>query len=113
MDCKAAKLSGLAMDIKIDSHFSSQLPLNINDANLYPEMTELPAEIASHSTEMALCLVVYECASFITKFPSMVNIENCEEDALQQRSTQAIDEFVNRLQNNFLPFCDEPTPFNS
>lgn len=111
LDCKAAKLSGFAMDTKTDSHFSSQLPLNINDANLYPEMTELPAEIASHSTEMALCLVVYECASFITKFPSLVNIENCEEDTLQKRSTQVIDEFVNRLQNKFLRFCDEANSF--
>ncbi|KAI7973790.1 hypothetical protein EIK77_000989 [Talaromyces pinophilus] len=111
LDCKAAKLSGFEMDIKTDNHFSSQLPLNINDANLYPEMTELPAEITSHSTEMALCLVSYECASFIVKFPSLVDIDSCEEGERQKRSTHVTDAFVDRLQNKFLRFCDEANSF--
>ncbi|RAO73190.1 uncharacterized protein BHQ10_009202 [Talaromyces amestolkiae] len=111
LDCKAAKLSGFAMDIKADSYFSGQLPLNINDANLYPEMTGLPAEITSHSTEMVLCLVIYECTSFITKFPSLVDMGSCEEDELQKTSNYIIDEFVERLQNRFLCFCDEANSF--
>lgn len=111
LDCKAAKLSGFAMDMKTDNHFNSQLPLNINDANLYPEMTELPADITSHSTEMALCLVIYECASFITKFPSLVDVQSGEEDELQKRGTYITDEFVDRLQNKFLRFCNEASSF--
>lgn len=111
LDCKAAKLSGFAMDIKTDNHFSSQLPLNINDADLYHEMTELPTEITTHATEMALCLVIYECASFITKFPSPVIIDGCENGNVHRRSTHVIDDFVDRLQNKFLRFCNEANSF--
>lgn len=111
LDCKAAKLSGFAMDIRTDDHFNSQLPLNINDVNLYPEMSELPREIISHSTEMALCLVIYECSRFITNFPSLVDEESCEEDELQKTSNYIIDKFFERLQNRFLRFCDDANSF--
>jgi hypothetical protein len=111
LDCKAAKLSGFAWDIKNDNHFNSQPPLNINDANLYPEMTELPTEITTHSTEMLLCLVIYECASVITNFPNLVGMASCEEEEFHTRSNHSSKSLSNVCELSSCASVMKPTRF--
>jgi Fungal specific transcription factor domain len=101
LDSRAAQLSGFSINPQTQAYFECQRPLNINDCNLWPEMTKLPLDVGSHSTEMVFCLVTYEATLFLAS----------------PRSTEPgdetpIDDFRQLLQSKYLSFCDEAVPLH-
>ncbi|CRG82731.1 hypothetical protein PISL3812_00076 [Talaromyces islandicus] len=99
LDSRAAQLSGLSVDFQTRTYFDSQLPLNVNDSDLYPEMSVLPPDVEPHSTEMIFCLAIYEGVRFINSQA----LAECTDEKL-------IDEFILFLRSKFLRFCDNAIP---
>lgn len=101
LDSRAAQLSGLSVDFQTRTYFDSRRPLNVNDSDLYPEMSELPPDVESQATEMISCLVIYEGARFINSR----TLADCTDEKL-------IDEFIRFLRSKFLRFCDNAIPIH-
>lgn len=99
LDSRAAQLSGLSVDFQTRTYFDSRRPLNVNDSDLYPDMSVLPPDVESHSTEIILCLAIYEGARFMNS-----------ETLAQCTDEKPVDEFVLFLRSKFLRFCDNAIP---
>ncbi|KAH7394618.1 hypothetical protein BKA66DRAFT_281863 [Pyrenochaeta sp. MPI-SDFR-AT-0127] len=61
MDARASEDHGCDPTI-LDPNFDTQMPLNVNDCDLYPSMVDLP-ESRNGFTEMTFCLVGFELAN--------------------------------------------------
>lgn len=78
--------------------FDTKRPLNLNDADLHPEMGTSPIE-RQGSTEMIFCAVRYQVGEFVQH----LNLKN----GSPQDRLQAIKKFDQDLQEKFARHCDE------
>ena len=79
--------------------FNFLLPANLNDADINPDMMELPA-VHSGPTEMIFCLLRYEFGKFLnTNGKKLHNpaVSLAEKDRL-------VDELEDHLERNFLRY---------
>ncbi|KAI1815242.1 hypothetical protein GGS20DRAFT_356020 [Poronia punctata] len=93
LDLRSAEDQGCDLTVA-ERSFDTQFPLNINDGDINPEMTEFPPERIG-STDMTFCLIRYEicalsrrvhnAASGINTYPRecMTTLEEQEEKLLQ------------------------------
>lgn len=115
LDAHSAELSGSGVPRNVwDGKI--QLPLNVNDADLDPEMTEPPPE-HTKPTEMIGCMVRYS----LGRFRLGLNESLCPYDdtrgwnsgrvaaKLAERDKQ-IDELEQYLEDHFLKHCDPSVP---
>ncbi|KAH7354539.1 hypothetical protein B0T11DRAFT_128981 [Plectosphaerella cucumerina] len=65
LDARASEDHGRDATI-VDAHFDARMPLNINDADLSPQMVE-PPEGRVGFTEMTICLVGFELANIFRR----------------------------------------------
>lgn len=92
-------------------------PLNINDSNLDPNMTELPREYTG-PTEMVFCLVRHEfgewlrhCAGMRSGFDGHWGFLRSSSVPLSEKDA-AIDELEEKFQTKFLRHCDVSIPLH-
>jgi hypothetical protein len=83
------------------------LPENLNDADIYPGMAEIPAA-QGRVTEMLFCLTRYEVGVFLAEHAKTLH---CPSTAVSDR-----DQLINRLENlvdaKYLRYCDPAVPLH-
>ena len=109
LDTRSAQVSGSADSVDA-TLWDTQIPSNLNDGDLSPEMKELPIQHTG-ATEMIFCLMRYEFGRYLrnsgTSSPkttpwrilSNPNISIAEKD-------KTIDDLENLLHNKYLKFTD-------
>lgn len=92
----------------LDSSFTTALPLNVNDTNLDPDMSEVPSN-QSGRTEMLFSLVRFEVSRFARQVVFSDNF--CQKNSYPIRSDsekcRAIDQFRGHIENQYLMHCDK------
>lgn len=81
LDLRAAEDQGTDLTI-VDRTFDTEFPLNINDTDLTPEMTEMP-QPRQGSTDMTFSLIRYEICGLARRLHTMssANAGSCPRDA--------------------------------
>lgn len=115
LDTRSARLSGAAVDVDTYPHWDTKRPLNVNDSDLNPDMKELPVEHTG-ITEMLFCSIRYEIGEYMRhlKRPMATNKNGQTMSAaisINQKD-KAIDDLENRLEKDFLRYCDLSIPFH-
>lgn len=115
LDFRSAELSGSGRlgDWGLSD---SQLPSNVNDADIHPDMTELPVS-QTRPTEMISCLLRCEFGAFWKEKlmkKSNIAFENLRitspwTSTLEERDSN-INELEQRLEEKFLRYCDPSIP---
>ncbi|GAB1200783.1 hypothetical protein APSETT444_010162 [Aspergillus pseudonomiae] len=112
LDVRTAEDHGSEPTI-LESTFNTELPLNINDTSLEPDMSELPQSQLG-KTEMTFTLVRFEGSHFARRvtfsdrfcrmntYPVMNEAQKCE----------AIEQFKERIEKRYLSFCDKEVPLD-
>ncbi|KAG9664746.1 hypothetical protein KCU64_g462, partial [Aureobasidium melanogenum] len=80
--------------------FDTNRPLNLNDADLHPEMTTMPPE-REGVTEMLFCSIRYEIGSFVRNLSLTVE---------SQSRIEAIHQLEARLEEKYARHCDGSIP---
>jgi hypothetical protein len=103
-DGRTAQLTG-SPDLNIHHNMKFQLPTNLDDADISPDMTEIPVAHKG-ATEMLFCLLRYEFGAFmVTNNRKLLSptLSLDEKDRL-------IDEFETHLECTYLRYCDPAQP---
>jgi hypothetical protein len=99
--------------------WDAQLPLNVNDSDLDPDMAELPTE-REGVTEMIFCALRYEFSSFFlhisrgtaSAFDAFSSPLNPAHSSIAEKD-RVIDELKQKLEEKFLRFCDPLIPLHN
>jgi hypothetical protein len=101
------------------SFFDGKQPLNVNDSDLDPEMTELPQE-REGATDMMFCGLRYQFSCFFLRFakdPSRSFDTKWHplgsSDTPLGEKDKAIDDLKQTLEQKFLRFCDPLNPLHN
>jgi hypothetical protein len=102
LDIRVAELSGAGASI-LNHSWSTKLPLNLNDSDLFPDMRDTPSEHPG-ATEMIFVLQRCEMAELMQRlqnkpFPLSVMDE-------------AIDELEKKLKQKYIQHCDSSIPLH-
>ncbi len=114
LDARSAQLTGAAADSYADVKYDTKPPLNLNDSDLNPAMTEVPQE--RHGvTEMLFCMIQKEInqvmrvarqwKSFSDSSVASVAVMIAEKD-------KQIDDLRDHLRDKYLDQCDLSIPFH-
>ncbi|KAI3324571.1 hypothetical protein HD806DRAFT_49158 [Xylariaceae sp. AK1471] len=80
LDLRSAEDQGSELTV-VERSFDTQFPLNVNDGDISPEMTEFPPERIG-STDMTFCLIRYEiCALSRTVHTAASGISPCPKES--------------------------------
>ncbi|KAL8677396.1 MAG: hypothetical protein Q9186_006171 [Xanthomendoza sp. 1 TL-2023] len=111
VDTRLAEISGAGTSM-LSAPFNTCLPLNVNDADLSPEMGELPPE-HTRTTDMTFCLTRYEIANFLKCsntdffFFDGAWAKPDGAPATLEEKDRAIDELEQRLEEKYLKHCSD------
>ncbi|CAI6340673.1 unnamed protein product [Periconia digitata] len=100
LDNRTAQRAGIRDSIT-PSSFDTNLPANINDVDLDPNMREMPLE-HKYQTEMIFCLITYEIGKFVVKESGYQKLFAAPLPA----KDKIMDELESRLHAKFLRYCD-------
>nr|POE99356.1 bikaverin cluster transcription factor bik5 [Quercus suber] len=95
----------------IEQTFDTNLPLNVNDVDLYPDMKELPADKLG-CTDMSFCRIRFEVSNtfrrinYIPPGPKSPNLPHVTLEDKERWLTDCHD----KLQERFLKHCDMSVP---
>ncbi|EGU80027.1 hypothetical protein FOXB_09466 [Fusarium oxysporum f. sp. conglutinans Fo5176] len=90
--------------------FDTKLPLNINDSDINPHMTEGPIERKGH-TQMTFCLIRCEVMRAGWKVGYASPTPNSTANAVRDDGELIVQELKSRLKERYLRYCDESVPF--
>ena len=109
LDTRAAELSGSGISVFHNAH-DTEIPRNLNDGDLAPNMKELPSD-RTGPTEMIFVCLRHEVAKFFTtNLPRGVNDYGT---VTHPHLTDAdIDSFEQILEHKYLRFCDALYPLH-
>jgi hypothetical protein len=102
IDNRVAELSGAGTSI-LTYAWSTKLPSNINDSDLFPDMRDPPVE-SPGITEMIFLRLRCEITQFVQDSRSLAGSLNVKDDA--------IEEFEQRLEREYLRYCDPLIPLH-
>lgn len=108
-DARAAEDHG--SDPNFHEHlYDTRLPLNINDDEIWPGMTETPQEHQG-ATDMTFCLLRFELVNMQRKMKVMASREN-EDDAKRtiKEKENLIDRAHQHMQEKYFRHCDPNNP---
>lgn len=106
LDNRNAQLSGLKNSV-VANFFDTNIPANINDNDLNPNMSEQPLE-HKYQTEMIFCLITYDIGKFV-KEGGYQKIFSAPSPAVKD---QIISELEFRLEDKYLKYCDRSIPLH-
>ena len=89
--------------------FDTQFPLNVNDADLWPEMTE-PPRPREGFTEMTFDMVRYELSRTVRTLSSMQRFKKLESEEGLRMQDEVLERLETRLQEKYLRHCDPNEP---
>ncbi|KAI1400079.1 hypothetical protein F4819DRAFT_388311 [Hypoxylon fuscum] len=119
-DCRAAELCGLPKFRDLDmGPYSTKSPTNVNDDQLYPSMSSLPAE-SKTMTDIVFVVLGYELAKFtagrVAKFRQQgKNSSQWDRDLAsgdEEEMDEAIREIEALLEMKYLRYCDPSQPLH-
>ncbi|OHF03889.1 fungal specific transcription factor [Colletotrichum orchidophilum] len=120
LDCRVrvVKVAGMRL-LPSEIEFGDiRLPLNVNDADLHPEMTELPAE-QSGPTEMLYVLMKFETYNIIRSSATAVTVYDViihgpgKDKPPSKREDDAIDEIEAIYHEKFIRHLDRNIPLHA
>ncbi|WPH03206.1 Hypothetical protein R9X50_00608300 [Acrodontium crateriforme] len=116
LDGIASQLCGTGISIGYDS-YDTKTPLNINDVDIWPGMTDKPQE-RQGATDMMFCLARSEVGRFhreakvrFATWASCANATIPNERELEE-SFEAIDALESKLESKYLRYCDFTVPLH-
>jgi hypothetical protein len=107
---------GVVPILEIAEVENMRLPLNVNDSDLYPEMSDPPTE-HSRVTEMSYCLLKYDAHSVIRQFLRNEGIFTSPK-RLTESSVPAFtkDKLISEIESlheqKYLQYCDPKVPLH-
>lgn len=111
LDGMAGQLCGTGISISPDSWDVLQ-PLNLNDTDIWPEMTETP-QPRTGATDMIFCLARTTIAKFIQKAnPPMGNVAKVWAGDDIAYAEKQLDEVEDEMELKYLRYCDWANPIH-
>ncbi|KAK9454613.1 fungal-specific transcription factor domain-containing protein [Dipodascopsis uninucleata] len=116
LDGRSSQLTGFAVAMP-DSMCIKNMPSNLNDSEIYLEMTELPKEHKG-VTEMVFCLTRYKIGHFLKSSSdnnkSITNLDRLTDPSVSIEEKQALlDRLQKTIENEFLRYCDQSIPLHA
>ncbi|KAL0256577.1 hypothetical protein SLS55_008972 [Diplodia seriata] len=112
LDARASEDHGCDPTI-VEASFDTQIPLNVNDVDLYPSMTEFPEE-RTGCTEMTFCLVRFEVANVYRRIqyvpPGPVRCNRFLSSVSLEQKERWITEVHSKIEEKYLKDCDMTIP---
>ncbi|KAF4631631.1 hypothetical protein G7Y89_g6497 [Cudoniella acicularis] len=102
LDNRVSELAGSGPSI-FQNSWTTKVPLNVNDTDLFPDMREAPVEHPG-ITEMLFVIQRCEAADFL--------IQSKKNTGLRIADTAMIDAFENRMQEKYFKYCDPQIPLH-
>ncbi|KAI0204627.1 fungal-specific transcription factor domain-containing protein [Astrocystis sublimbata] len=108
LDLRSAEDQGCELTV-VERSFDTQFPLNVNDTDITPEMTDFPSERVG-STDMTFCLIRYEiCALSRRVHTAASGMAPCPKDSqitLEEHERQLIDMYEH-IDQKYLKACPD------
>ncbi|OTB02666.1 hypothetical protein M426DRAFT_61704, partial [Hypoxylon sp. CI-4A] len=106
LDLRSAEDQGTELTIA-ERTFDTQFPLNVNDVDITPEMTEFPEEKIG-PTDMTFCLIRYEICTLSRKIHSATNgMAPCRNRSTEQERDEMLLECYERIERKYLKSCGD------
>ncbi|KAL7781179.1 fungal-specific transcription factor [Trichoderma afarasin] len=97
----------------LEPSLRTELPLNISDMSLDPDMRELPSQQSGRS-EMLFSLVRFEVSNFARRI--VFSDRFCQSNGYrimnEAQKCQGVDQFRERLEKQYLSYCDKGAPLD-
>lgn len=115
LEARTAEFSGVG-HLLSDLHWTTKIPLNINDGSLHPSMVELPVE-ENGATEMIHCLIRYEIGNFLKQAHAMSTLDGSlqkfsSSEVSVEHKEKAIQGLEELLERRYLRYCDPSIPLH-
>lgn len=115
LDGMAAQLSGARVTVPYET-WDTRLPLNVNDEDLYPEMSE-PSVERQGATDMIFCLARTELARFHhrthTDLGDLARLWESGDTRAIERLETAVTELESLVESKFIRYCDFIEPIQA
>lgn len=117
LDSRSAELSGLNRTFEVRG-WNTKVPTNVNDSDLYPQMTEEPVAAVGKATEMISCCLRYELGECLRRsqtlsqngFDGDWQLTNPNVNIKQK--DELIDELEKRFEEKYVRYCDASIPIH-
>ncbi|KAF5547706.1 bikaverin cluster-transcription factor [Fusarium mexicanum] len=109
LDMRSSEFHGYEPIVRGDM-FDTKLPLNINDSDLSPNMTDVPVGREGY-TQMTFCLIRCEAMKAGWKVGYASPTRNSTATVARGDGELIVQELKSRLEERYLRYCDESVPF--
>lgn len=114
-DSRVAEFSGVGTSV-ITHQWTTRLPSNVNDSDLYPNMKDPPTD-HSGATEMMFFLTRCEVADFLRRVRATIAFDGCWHELSSSHiplsaKDKAVDELEALLERKYLQYCDASIPLH-
>ncbi|KAI0383663.1 fungal-specific transcription factor domain-containing protein [Hypomontagnella monticulosa] len=106
LDLRSAEDQGTELTIA-ERTYDTQFPLNVNDVDISPEMTEFPEEHTG-PTDMTFCLIRYEICTLARKIHFATNgMAPCRARSTEEERDEMLLECYERIERKYLKTCGD------
>ncbi|KAI4865526.1 fungal-specific transcription factor domain-containing protein [Hypoxylon rubiginosum] len=106
LDLRSAEDQGTELTIA-ERTYDTQFPLNVNDADISPEMTQFPEE-QEGPTDMTFCLIRYEICALARKIHFATNgMAPCQSRSTEKERDEMLLECYERIEKKYLKSCGD------
>ncbi|KAI1772142.1 fungal-specific transcription factor domain-containing protein [Hypoxylon cercidicola] len=106
LDLRSAEDQGTELTIA-ERTYDTQFPLNINDADITPNMTQFPEE-QEGPTDMTFCLIRYEICALARKIHFATNgMAPCRSRSTEEERDEMLLECYERIEKKYLKSCGD------
>ncbi|KAI2467063.1 fungal-specific transcription factor domain-containing protein [Annulohypoxylon bovei var. microspora] len=106
LDLRSAEDQGTELTIA-ERTYDTQFPLNINDADISPDMKEFPKE-KEGPTDMTFCLIRYEICALSRKIHFATNgMAPCQSRSTEAERDEMLLECYERIEKQYLKTCGD------
>ncbi|KAI2604646.1 fungal-specific transcription factor domain-containing protein [Hypoxylon sp. NC1633] len=106
LDLRSAEDQGTELTIA-ERTYDTRFPLNVNDADISPDMTDFPKEKAG-PTDLTFCLIRYEICALARKIHFATNgMAPCGHKSTEEKRDEMLRECYVRIQRKYLKTCGD------
>lgn len=110
LDGQASQISGTGISMMPDA-WDTQQPLNINDDQIWPDMTETPQEQKA-ATDMIFCISRSQVGSFLARAGKSADGAGTWQFEDQQKAEAAIKQAESEVEEKYIRYCDIVNPLH-
>ena len=117
LDSRSAELSGSTGAFE-SRGWSTKVPANVNDSDLYPQMTQEPVSAVGKATEMISCCLRYELGECLRRSQNLSrsgfdgNWQLTNPDLNIKRKDELIQELEKVFEEKYVRYCDASIPIH-